>query len=112
MGTSRSGAIAIVREGAAAHLSHTLSFLSNAKGYIAMALTKLEKLMFPGFLLAFEVVFIVLFGLLVRYDDRGDPVPETGTSIDIHDAGNGTTIDVATRGAESSRSTIKTYPRK
>lgn len=40
-----------------------------------MALTKLEKLMFPGFLLAFEVVFLILFGLLVDYDSTGIPDP-------------------------------------
>lgn len=51
--------------------------------------TRLEKLMFPGFLVAFEVVFLILYGLLVRYDDRGeaDPLP-----------------------SESQNSTIKSYP--
>ena len=45
-----------------------------------MALTKLEKLMFPGFLLAFEVVFLILFGLLVRYDDNGGSVTDGSTT--------------------------------
>lgn len=36
-----------------------------------MALTKYEKLLFPGFLLAFQVAFLILFGLLVQYDETG-----------------------------------------
>ncbi len=57
-----------------------------------MAFTKLEKLMFPGFLMAFEVVFLILYALLVRYDDRG--------AADLPVAENQT----------SQASTIKTYP--
>lgn len=59
-----------------------------------MALTKLEKLMFPGFLLAFEVVFLILFGLLVRYDDNGGSVTD------------GSTAEL------SQQNTIKVYPCK
>ncbi len=54
-----------------------------------MAYKKLEKLMFPGFLVAFEVLFVILYGLLVRYDDRGAADPLV---------------------TESQESTIKTYP--
>lgn len=43
------------------------------------AFTKLEKLVFPGFLLVFEIVFLILFGLLVEYDDRGDADPSSDT---------------------------------
>lgn len=38
-------------------------------------LPMMEKLLFPGFLFLFEVVFLVLFGLLVEYDERGAPHP-------------------------------------
>ena len=31
-------------------------------------------MLFPCFLLIFEVVFLVLFGLLVKYDELGQPV--------------------------------------
>mgnify|MGYP003457620212 CR=1 FL=1 len=41
-----------------------------------MALSQYEKLLFPGVLLAFQVAFLILFGLLVQYDETG--AGETG----------------------------------
>ena len=41
---------------------------------MAMILTRMEKMLFPCFLLVFEVVFLVLYGLLVKYDELGQPV--------------------------------------
>ena len=36
-----------------------------------MALSQYEKLLFPGFLLAFQIAFLIIFGLLVEYDEEG-----------------------------------------
>lgn len=62
-----------------------------------MKLNQLEKYLFPSFLLVFQIVFIVLFGILVRYDDTGAPHRPNSTA-----AGQ----------LESSASTLKVYPRK
>jgi len=62
-----------------------------------MALAKREKLLFPGFLLAFEVIFLILFGLLVRYDDNGGPLIANGSTISQ---------------LSSQQNTIKVYPCK
>ena len=61
-----------------------------------MALTKREKLMFPVFLLAFELVFLILFGVLVQYDDNGGPL-----------VANGSTTSQLTQ-----QNTVKVYPCK
>ena len=53
--------------------------------------------MFPGFLLVFQVVFLILFGLLVEYDDTGSPKPHGG---------------LASASAGSQQGTIKVYPCK
>lgn len=68
-----------------------------ARGIATMALTKLEKLMFPGFLLVFQVVFLIIFGLLVEYDDSGSPTPSGG---------------LVSASAGSQQSTTKVYPCK
>lgn len=39
----------------------------------------MEKMLFPGFLLIFEVVFLVLFGLLVKYEELAEPVINNST---------------------------------
>ena len=65
----------------------------------AMVLTRLEKLMFPGFLLVFQVVFLILFGLLVEYDD-------TGSSIATPSKG------FVNASAGSQRNTTQVYPCK
>lgn len=62
-----------------------------------MVLTKLERLMFPGFLLVFQVVFLILFGLLVEYDETGSPTPSEG---------------LASASAVTQQGTIKVYPCK
>lgn len=43
-------------------------------------LTRMEKMLFPCFLLIFEAVFLVLYGLLVKYDDLGAPVIGNATA--------------------------------
>lgn len=40
----------------------------------------MEKMLFPCFLAIFEVVFLVLYGLLVKYDDLGSPVIGNATT--------------------------------
>jgi len=59
--------------------------------------TKTEKLLFPLFVLLFEVVFLVLFGTLVEYDEGGAP----------H-----TALNSSARVLQSSRITTKLYPCK
>ena len=66
---------------------------------LTMKLSQLEKYLLPVFLLVFEVIFILLYGLLVRYDDTGAPLQPNST-------------DSVTRQLESSASTLKVYPRK
>ena len=36
-------------------------------------LTKIEKLWFPCTIIAMEVLFLILFGVFVEYDDNGAP---------------------------------------
>ncbi len=69
-------------------------------GKITMA--SLEKLLFPGFLIFFEAIILVLFGLLVDYDESGSPDQE------ILVARNHTAGDYV-RELESTLSTTKTY---
>ena len=66
-----------------------------------VSLTKLEKLMFPSFLCVFQLVFIILYALLVRYDDTGKPHVDLEVS--------GTTADYI-RTLESYQSALKVYP--
>ena len=76
-----------------------------------MALTRLQlqKLLFPGCLLSFEIVCIVLFGLLVEYDVGGQP----GHELDVAELANETGIpeDYLLQ-LVSTRSTTKVYPCK
>ena len=55
-------------------------------------------MLLPGFLLVFQVIFIALFGLLVRYDDSGKPLTSNSTVVS----------DVSE--LDSSRSALKVYP--
>lgn len=59
----------------------------------------MEKLWFPGFVLLFEAVVLVLFGTLVEYDDGGAPLVET----DLNASGGVHTL-------ASSRTTSQVYP--
>lgn len=61
----------------------------------------LEKMLLPLFLAVFEVIFIILYGLLVRYDDTGAPHTENDTN---------TLSDISE--LVSSRSSLKLYPCK
>ena len=57
-------------------------------------------MLLPGFLLVFQVIFIILYGLLVRYDDTGAPITDNGTVVN----------DISQLG--SYQSTLKVYPCK
>ena len=41
-------------------------------------LTSTEKLWFPSFILFLQIVMLVLFGVLVEYDDHGAPLEANG----------------------------------
>ena len=71
-------------------------------------MAKLEKYLFPGFLFFFEVIFLVIFGLLVKYDARGAPDAEreAAEAFDSNDSAR------FIRELESSLSTTKVYPCK
>lgn len=56
-------------------------------------------MLFPCFLLIFEVVFLVLFGLLVKYDELGQPVLRNSTEAAGQLSAPGVSI-------------VSTYPRK
>ena len=71
-------------------------------------MAKLEKYLFPGFLFFFEVVFLVLFGLLVKYDERGAPDHERAAAEAFAEENGGT--DGFVRELESTLSTTKVYP--
>lgn len=62
-----------------------------------MHLPMLEKLLLPGFLCVFQLLFILLYGLLVRYDDTGAPLHNVTGEGDIPSL-------------DSSTSTLKVYP--
>ena len=57
---------------------HRIRLLINyqkASGNIRMSLlTATEKLWFPSFILFLQVVMLILFGVLVEYDDFGKPL--------------------------------------
>lgn len=52
-------------------------------------LTRIEKLWFPCTIIAMEVLFLILFGVFVEYDDHGAPItdannpPNSGANSEI-----------------------------
>ncbi|KAL5487173.1 hypothetical protein EMCRGX_G019744 [Ephydatia muelleri] len=77
-----------------------------------MALSQYEKLLFPGFLLAFQVAFLILFGLLVRYDETGAGAEGDSELASVGLANNlsgGSPSDVVLKLASTKRIT-KSYP--
>ena len=56
-------------------------------------------MLFPCFLLIFEVVFLVLYGLLVKYDELGAPVLGNATAAEGQLSAPGVSV-------------VSTYPRK
>lgn len=70
-------------------------------------MAKVEQFLLPGFLFCFEFIFLVVYGLLVRYDESGSPDVELATARTLAEAGDSTNF---VRELESSLSTIRTYP--
>lgn len=78
-----------------------------------MAYSKMEKRILPIILVAIELVFIVIFGLLVEYDDGGSANHEYGIALSL--ANTSGQIDYAKAEdfllqLESTRMTTKVYP--
>jgi len=40
-------------------------------------LSSIEKLWFPSTIIVMEIVFLILFGVFVEYDDNGAPITDT-----------------------------------
>lgn len=69
-------------------------------------LTRMEKMLFPCFLFVFEVVFLVLYGVLVRYDELSSPLPARGNETTAHAAAEEGQF------SEAAASVVSTYPRE
>jgi len=69
----------------------------------------MERLLFPGFLLFFEIIFLVLYGFLVEYDNSGLPEHDLSEARKSAEAGDSGSL---IRNLESSLATTKTYPCK
>ena len=83
----------------------------NCLGFCRMVLEKTKKLYFPGLLLAFELLIIIIFALLVEYDEGGQPGHEETVAAQL--AGNQSTgkeADDYLLELQSTRSTTKVYP--
>ena len=65
-----------------------------------MDLSFLAKMLLPGFLALFQIIFIILYGLLVRYDDGGAALTSNDTTV----------TDISQ--LDSSRNALKVYPRE
>lgn len=73
------------------------------------SLAAMERLLFPAFLLFFEVVFLVVYGLLVEYDESGAPEHDLRLARLSAERNN---PDELVRNLQSSLGTTKTYPCK
>jgi len=73
-----------------------------------MKLSSVEKLVFPVFLFIFEIVFLILYGLLVRYDDAGSPHTDLTAAQENIDSGD--TAEENVRNLQSTIDTTKIYP--
>ena len=70
----------------------------------------LKRLIFPSFLLALQAIFIVIFGLLVRYDDGGRANRELELLRELNASGRLANLDDYVQRLESTRDTTKIYP--
>ena len=77
-----------------------------------MVLEKTKKLWFPGLLAFVELLFIMLFGLLVEYSDGGQAEHEETVANQIANRSKEEAIDDLILHLESTRSTTKVYPCK
>ena len=69
-----------------------------------------KKLVFPSFLLASQVVFIVVFYLFARYDDGGRANRELELLRELNASGRLANLDDYMQRLESTRDTTKIYP--
>lgn len=77
-----------------------------------MVVEKTKKLWFPGILLAFEIFVLTLFGLLVEYDDGGQPGHEEEVASEIANrTGSNGAADLILE-LDSTKTTTKVYPCK
>ena len=67
----------------------------------------MEKMLFPCFLFIFEVVFLVLYGVLVRYDELGTPLPARPANATTAHAS-----EAAGQFSEPAVAIVSTYPRE
>ena len=68
---------------------------------LVIDMNTLKKMVFPAFLLAFQVLFLVLFGVFVKYDNIAPP---------DHDGSIALPTESCSSQLESTQSTTKTYP--
>ena len=72
-----------------------------------------KKLLFPGFVLLVEIIFFIIYGLLVEYDEGGLPGQEYEVAMSLANTSNGINgqraQDYLLR-LQSTRSTTKVYP--
>ena len=77
---------------------------------LVMILEKTKKLWFPGLLTFVEVIFLILFGLLVEYDAGGRAGHEETVANEIANKTEEEKIEDLILELESTRSTTKVYP--
>lgn len=75
-----------------------------------MACKHPERLLFPSFLLAAQVAFLVLFFLFVRYDEGGRADRERELLLELNETGRVPDIGELVARLESTRDTTKLYP--
>lgn len=83
----------------------------NLKKIFAMVVEKTKKLWFPGMLFVFEIFVLTLFGLLVEYDDGGQPGHEEKIASEIAnrtDSANDARDLILE--LDSTKTTTKVYP--
>ena len=79
------------------------------------AQTWVKTLLFPGFLLFVEIIFFIIYGLLVEYDEGGLPGQEYEVALSLANTSNGINVQSAQDyllRLQSTRSTTKVYPCK
>ena len=51
-----------------------------------VTLSNIEKLWFPCAIIGMEILFLILFGVFVEYDDNAAPITDTSGSVAESDA--------------------------
>ncbi len=79
--------------------------------FLKMVLEKTKKLWFPGVLFVFELFILILFGLLVEYNDGGQAGHEETVAILLTNKTDSSNDDVTLQ-LDSTLSITKVYPCK